>query len=369
MPWLCGLRRLYRPLKMIDELAFLEVIRQSPADDGPRLIYADFLEEKGDPASVARAEFIRLQCLLARGADRPDDFLPALERERELQNLHWRIWMRPVCQALGEPVPMGPIAPEGKKLERLGRDSHEEISRRERYFLKRVMEQGPCSHVVEQHWGRGRDIPYLHSAQFRRGFVSHVTLAAKSYRTAMHVVRLLERTPVEGLAFVGCTPELFAEVLNTNDLTQLRTLELIFTDPEVIRMAARCPGLARLERLIIRHTHGNDDIGRVLAAGQELVGLRHLQVRACAVSRVGMEEFLGLPYLPNLETLGFPDCANLNDHSLMVITEAGDWPKLRNFDVSGARASLVMREILGSMFAGRLTTDNDETEWPELYRF
>lgn len=31
----------------------------SPADDTPRLVYADWLEEHGDPA---RAEFIRLQC-------------------------------------------------------------------------------------------------------------------------------------------------------------------------------------------------------------------------------------------------------------------------------------------------------------------
>jgi uncharacterized protein (TIGR02996 family) len=47
---------------MTDADAFLQAIRENPADDGPRLIYADWLEERGDP----RAEFIRVECELAR---------------------------------------------------------------------------------------------------------------------------------------------------------------------------------------------------------------------------------------------------------------------------------------------------------------
>jgi uncharacterized protein (TIGR02996 family) len=41
---------------------FLREILASPDDDAPRLIYADWLEERGDP----RGEFIRVQCELAR---------------------------------------------------------------------------------------------------------------------------------------------------------------------------------------------------------------------------------------------------------------------------------------------------------------
>jgi uncharacterized protein (TIGR02996 family) len=43
--------------------AFLQAIIESPEDDAPRLIYADFLEDHGQ---TERAEFIRLQCLLAK---------------------------------------------------------------------------------------------------------------------------------------------------------------------------------------------------------------------------------------------------------------------------------------------------------------
>ena len=46
---------------MIDEASFVEEIRRSPDDITPRLIYADFLEDNGDP----RGEFIRIQCQLS----------------------------------------------------------------------------------------------------------------------------------------------------------------------------------------------------------------------------------------------------------------------------------------------------------------
>jgi uncharacterized protein (TIGR02996 family) len=43
------------------ERAFLDDIIAHPADDAPRLVYADWLEERGDQASRDRAEFIRGQ--------------------------------------------------------------------------------------------------------------------------------------------------------------------------------------------------------------------------------------------------------------------------------------------------------------------
>ena len=48
---------------MTDESALLAAIRAAPADDAPRLVYADWLDEHGRPE---QAEFIRVQCDLAR---------------------------------------------------------------------------------------------------------------------------------------------------------------------------------------------------------------------------------------------------------------------------------------------------------------
>jgi uncharacterized protein (TIGR02996 family) len=49
-----------------DDPAFIRAIAASPDDDAPRLIYADYLDETGDPAKAARAEFIRVQIEKAR---------------------------------------------------------------------------------------------------------------------------------------------------------------------------------------------------------------------------------------------------------------------------------------------------------------
>ena len=48
---------------MTERDAFLQAIRDSPDDDTPRLVFADWLTENGD---ADRGEFIRVQCELAR---------------------------------------------------------------------------------------------------------------------------------------------------------------------------------------------------------------------------------------------------------------------------------------------------------------
>lgn len=48
---------------MSDRSAFLVAIIAAPDDDTPRLVFADWLQERGEDA---RAEFIRVQCELAR---------------------------------------------------------------------------------------------------------------------------------------------------------------------------------------------------------------------------------------------------------------------------------------------------------------
>jgi uncharacterized protein (TIGR02996 family) len=77
---------------MTEEEAFLQVIAERPDADAPRLMYADWLEERGDP----RGEFIRVQCALARmGPDDPRR--PELKaRERVLLADHQGQWVAPL---------------------------------------------------------------------------------------------------------------------------------------------------------------------------------------------------------------------------------------------------------------------------------
>jgi uncharacterized protein (TIGR02996 family) len=74
---------------MSDEKALLAAIWEHPHDDAPRLVFADLLEETGDLAGVARAEFIRVQCERAR-LDEWDDS----PRKTELETREKRLWAK-----------------------------------------------------------------------------------------------------------------------------------------------------------------------------------------------------------------------------------------------------------------------------------
>src|SRR5262245_61852946 len=79
-------------------LDLLTAARDSPDDDGPRLVLADWLEEHGDP----RGEFVRLQVNLAK-LD-PDDpaAAPAQRRHDGLRQQYGPAWLGPL--AVGAPL-------------------------------------------------------------------------------------------------------------------------------------------------------------------------------------------------------------------------------------------------------------------------
>jgi uncharacterized protein (TIGR02996 family) len=62
---------------------FLAAIQASPDDDAPRLVYADWLQKRGD----LRGEFISIQCRLAGMEIDPDD-----EARAQLQARQWELF-------------------------------------------------------------------------------------------------------------------------------------------------------------------------------------------------------------------------------------------------------------------------------------
>jgi len=83
---------------MSTEAALLRAIRETPEEDAARLVYADFLEEEGDPA---RGEFVRVQVALA-GMPDGDPRRPALEdREHELLAENEARWLGAPPDAAG----------------------------------------------------------------------------------------------------------------------------------------------------------------------------------------------------------------------------------------------------------------------------
>ncbi len=78
------------------ERAFLEAIRETPDDDVPRLIYADWLDEQGGRERSARAAFIRAQCRLV-ALDEADPKREILEdEEADLLTEYERVWTQPL---------------------------------------------------------------------------------------------------------------------------------------------------------------------------------------------------------------------------------------------------------------------------------
>ena len=76
-----------RPSPAANEVALLDAIYANPDDDAPRLIYADWLQECGDP----RGEFIVMQFASKRD----------LAAERELIKKHKKAWLGPLATILG----------------------------------------------------------------------------------------------------------------------------------------------------------------------------------------------------------------------------------------------------------------------------
>lgn len=78
---------------MADHASFLKAILADPDDDSLRLIFADWLEEHGDPLG----EFIRTQYALLESDLDPATSWKLLQRERELKSEHGVAWAGPIA--------------------------------------------------------------------------------------------------------------------------------------------------------------------------------------------------------------------------------------------------------------------------------
>jgi uncharacterized protein (TIGR02996 family) len=81
-----------------DDETFVAAIRDQPADDTLRLVYADWLEDRGD----SRAEFLRLECRLHGMQETATEFS---ELQRQLGELGSPLdvrWLAAVCRVHAE---------------------------------------------------------------------------------------------------------------------------------------------------------------------------------------------------------------------------------------------------------------------------
>jgi uncharacterized protein (TIGR02996 family) len=79
---------------MNDDRAFIRAIMARPDDDTLRQVYADWLEERGDP----RGEFLRLEALVAQSKD-PQQVLAARERLQTLRKEMAPDWLAQLARS------------------------------------------------------------------------------------------------------------------------------------------------------------------------------------------------------------------------------------------------------------------------------
>ncbi|MCC6417802.1 MAG: TIGR02996 domain-containing protein [Gemmataceae bacterium] len=83
---------------MREEKAFLDAVGANPDDDQVRLVYADWLEEHGDP----RGEFLRVRCQMKALPGESDRTEPLRTRLQELQSAISPEWLVAVDRAFIE---------------------------------------------------------------------------------------------------------------------------------------------------------------------------------------------------------------------------------------------------------------------------
>jgi uncharacterized protein (TIGR02996 family) len=305
--------------------ALLAAAKDEAADDTPRLALADWLQENGDENDAARAEFIRLQCEIARTADAPA-FPPGsrlselARREGELKKEHANRWLGPLRERIGTcQFHRGLLWPAFHS----------------RHFLSGVTTAVAASEIG--HWVEYLDLRLLKGdarriarcpllAHVRRlnlrysynlGNESVATLLASPHVANLRSLDLshvhLQEGGAEGIVGSGAPRHLTELSLEGNRL-----------GPADAAMLAAAPHLGGLTSLNLRSNHIGAEGVRALVASLHLVHLAALHLGNNAIGPEGLAALTSAPGLGALTALDLSGNA-IRSEELQVLLA---WPGL-----------------------------------------
>lgn len=285
---------------MITEEAFLRAIREDPAEDAPRLVYADWLDEQGDP----RAELIRFQVQLARTEEYDDN------------RLELEVWVERWLTEHGER--WGSRLPQGEGVE---------------WQFRRGLPEVLCA---------------ANFAAFRRATRS---LGAGTTLFALHVSGLHSCTALAKSPHLGGVCELrlydghfrnnaIEQLVGSPHLSRLTTLildndRLTPTDCQALAESPQLPGLRKLD--LTGNRFGDAGV-RALVRSPQFRGLESLKLPVNDLGPEGMEALAGSDLLGNLTELDL-SWNNLGDSGLRILARSGRLGQLERLDLSGCRIS------------------------------
>jgi uncharacterized protein (TIGR02996 family) len=283
--------------------AFLAAIRDDPEEDAPRLIFADWLEEQGDP----RGEFIRVQCALAGMG--PDD--PRREelarREAELLRQHGEAWRGNAPSEINVSFKRGLLA-VSLSAEALVGDRRPVSAR----FLAAATRLG----VNPQVQANDHAAPWL---QAQQSWVSelHLSYVTDELLRRMVARGLLGQPVALNFEFGSLTDAGFIHLAGLMQLRRLSVNVFGVTGAGLGQVA----GLTRLHQLDFTGSEVTDEGLEQLAT---LTQLRRLLLRNSRMTDVGLMCLAGLTYLEELD-LG---CTQVRGTGLKHLTRLKHLQKL-----------------------------------------
>jgi uncharacterized protein (TIGR02996 family) len=357
----------------MNDAAFLEAIREHPDDDTHRLVYADWLEENGNPE---RAEFIRVQTELARLDAFDPRMGPLRQREWALrpgQLAAWRAVLGDLVRVFyfDRGIPATAILPAQAFLANADR-------------LFRVFPgRGVNLMSVYKHsraLAESKHLARLTSLDLTGETVSRA--AVKRFAASRHVANLrwlvLSNTGLdwEGARWLGMSPQLdrlevlelqgnehlqdvgVGELAAGNGLGGLTSLGLYTTrmGPEGAQALAASPKFGRLTRLDVSCNDLGDAGVTALAASPHLARLEQMPLYQTRVGTAGIRALLSAPFLANFTRLDLGDNW-LHDETVEVLASSPAMRRLKGLKLrrnrigpEGARALASSPHLAGLAF-------------------
>lgn len=279
-----------------DAEAFLARIRAYPDDDTHRLIFADWLDEQGDP----RGSFIRIQLARAHSPESAETDRHLENQERALLEAHRATWEAPLraCGASGCEFRRGFVDEIKIEAQQLLRNAH---------ILFSV---SPIRHI------HLLDVGERLTDVFRCPYLSR--LAALTIH-AQHIGDSLARVAAASEYLAG----LKRLTLTKNRLTH-----------EAAEYLAVSPHLAQLEELILTDNDIGETGARALAASPYLGHLQRLEVGGNRFGPAGAEAIACSESLGSLETVGFSD-NGLGTPRLQTLARVSALLRIPRLDLAG----------------------------------
>lgn len=272
----------------------LAAVLAAPEDDAPRLVLADWLQERGDP----RGELISIQCLLAAGPEFPTQRRSLKQRERELLDEHGKSWSAPVAGLAQEhTLRRGFIDEVHAAAKKLLPAAAELFAREPVTFLDLGgLAKNDCKTIAGSAW----------LAQVRRlrlrGEIKNpgvTALAASPHLLSLTSLNLGQ----SGIGSAG------AGALAGARIRGLRSLSLSgnpLTDEGLVALLAT-PLLARCRRLYLARCRLSDLAAKELASASHLDQLSGLCLGGNAIGDEGATALAKSPYLKHLRRIELPD--------------------------------------------------------------